>query len=293
MKRAGEPQTKSRRATVTNEHPATVAGFGQEWTAFDQSQLPDADRRDVFADYFRHFPWDQLPVDAVGADIGCGSGRWARMVAARVGRLHLLDASAEALAVARRNLAGHDNCEFHHATVGELPFAASSLDFAYSLGVLHHVPDTREALKAILLTLKPGAPFLVYLYYRFDNRPVWFRLLWRMSDLLRRVVSRLPLTAKKSVTGFVAVGVYWPLSRAARLLERGGRLPDAWPLAIYRDRSFYTLRTDAFDRFATRLEQRFTRAEIDEMLRSAGFEDLAFSEEPPFWCVLARRPSAP
>jgi len=62
------------------------------------------------------------------------------------------------------------------------------------------------------------------------------------------------------------------------------------PLAYYRHRSFYTMRTAALDRFGTRLEQRFTRLEIEKMMREAGLTDITFSEEPPFWCAVGFRP---
>src|SRR5205823_2238867 len=108
------------------------------------------------------------------------------------GRLHCIDASAQALEVARRNLAAHENCEFHVATVDRIPLPDASADFGYSLGVLHHVPDTAAGIRQCAAKLKKGGPFLVYLYYQFDNRPAWYRALWRMSEVFRRVVSRLP-----------------------------------------------------------------------------------------------------
>ena len=89
-----------------NMHPKTVEGFGFEWTRFDQSALPEEDLCHIFDGYFRIFPWDKLSPDAVGFDLGCGSGRWAKRVAPRVGILHCIDASAEALSSARRNLPG-------------------------------------------------------------------------------------------------------------------------------------------------------------------------------------------
>ena len=49
------------------------------------------------------------------------------------------------------------------------------------------------------------------------------------------------------------------------------------------------LRTDALDRFGTRLEQRFTKDEITAMLLEAGFTDIRFSNTPPFWTVVARK----
>jgi SAM-dependent methyltransferase len=264
----------------------TVEGFGDEWSRFTQDCLDPAARAKIFADYFGLFPWDALPPNPVGADVGCGSGRWAQVVAPRVGYLHLIDASPEALGVAQANLAGVANVCFLNASVGALPVADASLDFAYSLGVLHHVPDTAAAIKAVAVKLKRGAPFLVYLYYAFDNRGLAYRTLWRMSDWIRRVVSRLPHVLRYWVSQVFATLVYWPLARMALVMERLGMLPDGWPLAYYRDKPFYVLRTDALDRLGTRLEQRFSRDEIRSMLVDAGFIDIRFSDRMPFWCAV-------
>ena len=46
------------------------------------------------------------------------------------------------------------------------------------------------------------------------------------------------------------------------------------------------MRTDALDRFGTRLEKRFRRQEIITMLQSAGFKDIRFSDTQPFWCAV-------
>jgi hypothetical protein len=46
------------------------------------------------------------------------------------------------------------------------------------------------------------------------------------------------------------------------------------------------MRTDAYDRFCTRLEQRFTREQIHGMLAAAGFQDVRFSDRVPYWCAV-------
>jgi len=160
------------------------------------------------------------------------------------------------------------------------------MDFGYSLGVLHHIPDTEAAIASCVRKIKPGAPFLVYLYYAFDNRPLWFRAVWSVSDLLRRGISRLPFVAKKLVTDALAVSVYFPAARISGVLERLGAKVDAIPLSAYRRHSFYTMRTDSLDRFGTTLEKRFTRAEIERMMRNAGLESIKFSDSEPFWCAV-------
>jgi ubiquinone/menaquinone biosynthesis C-methylase UbiE len=143
-------------------------------------------------------------------DVGCGSGRSAVLAAPRVGHLHLVDPSQEAISVAKANLTGTSNVSFHVASVADLPTQDQSLDFAYAVGVLHHVPDTERAIACIARKLKPGAPFLIYLYYAFDNRPACYRWLWRLSNALRLGCRDLrPL--RYAASQMIAAAVYWPM----------------------------------------------------------------------------------
>ena len=277
---------------MQNVDQSTVTGFADEWTRFDQRGLSANETHAIFDAYFSIFPWTKLPPDAAGFDAGCGTGRWAALVAPRVGRLVCVDASDRVLQIARQNLAGVSNVVFHCASVASMPIPDGSMDFGYSLGVLHHMPDVQSAISACAQKLKPSAPFLVYLYYAFDNRPAWFRAIWRVSDVMRRGISRMPRRLRFMTADALALFVYWPFSRGARVLEALGAKVDGLPLAIYRDRSFYVLRNDALDRFGTRLERRFRRDDIRCMLEAAGFTAVTFSDAPPFWCAVAYRRAA-
>lgn len=261
-----------------------VSGFGDEWKQFDRVDVPDYDQ--IVEDYFRIFPWETISPNSVGFDLGCGTGRWAKYVSTKVGVLHCIDASAEAVTVARTNLSNHRSVIVHHASVDAIPLPDASADFGYSLGVLHHVPDTSEGLKACVKKLKKGSPFLLYLYYAFDNKPTWFRWLWLLSELLRKIISRLPYPLRFMISQFIAFVVYWPIARFAVVLEKLGMSVTSVPLSYYRDKSTYIMRTDALDRFGTRLEQRFTKAEIESMMLNAGLERIVFSEDQPFWVAL-------
>ncbi|MDQ6698340.1 MAG: class I SAM-dependent methyltransferase [Actinomycetota bacterium] len=271
------------------EHLATIDGFGREWTAFDQSALTDDHLRPIFDTYFAGFPWSSLPSGATGLDIGCGSGRWARFVAPRVDRLTCVDASLQAVAVARRALVDHANVDVRHGVAGALPFGDHTFDFGYALGVLHHTPDPEAALRDCVRVLKPGAPLLVYLYYALENRSASYRLLWRASDRARHLISALPFRLRSWVSQTSAALLYWPLARTARLIGRfAPTLAEQVPLALYHDKPFYVMRNDALDRFGTRLEHRFSRDEIDAMLRRAGVDDVVFAERPPYWVAVGR-----
>lgn len=263
--------------------PHTVEGFGDEWSTYDQGDRDPESIRRSFDRYFARFPWPEE--GTVGLDIGAGSGRWAAQVLDRGRSIVAIDASPQALAVCRRNAS---DAPAVNGSAVELPFADDSFDFAISLGVLHHLPDTKGAIGEIQRVLRPGAPFLVYLYYAFDNRPAWFRTLWKASDLLRRRLAAAPFKVRLAVTRALAFGVYWPLSRSARVLERFGVGVDSFPLSAYRDQPMYVLRTDALDRFGTRLEKRYTKSDIERMLVEQGFSDVEFNPEFPFWCAVAR-----
>lgn len=280
---------EGRASAVDNVDPRTVAGFGEEWSRFDQSELVGDEYADLFDTYFGIFPFDTLPVDAEGFDLGCGSGRWAAGVAPRVGKLHCIDPAAAALDVARARLGDRPNAVFHLAGADNIPLQDDSQDFGYSLGVLHHIPDTRRALAQAVRKLKPGSPFLLYIYYKLENRPVWFRAIWRATDFGRRLICRLPIGPRTAITSLIAATVYWPLARLSLLSEKLGKDPSNIPLSGYRDLSFYTMRTDALDRFGTNLEQRFSRSEIEEMMEAAGLTEIEFREEAPYWIACGRR----
>lgn len=260
-------------------------GFGDEWERFDQSILEPLEHRRLFDAYFKVFPWKEIASTSIGFDLGCGSGRWAKLVAPRVGELHCIDPSS-ALEVAKQNLSGLNNCRFHLHSVDDIPIGDETMDFGYSLGVLHHVPDTQSAIVSCVKKLKPGAPFLLYLYYAFDNKPYWYKLTWKISDGIRFCVSHTPHNFRYWASQIIAFLIYLPIARIGLILEKLGLNVENVPLSAYRKSSFYTMRTDALDRFGTRLEKRYSKSEITDMMEYAGLEKIQFSTDIPYWCAI-------
>ena len=141
-------------------------------------------------------------------------------------------------------------------------------------------------IKQCVEKLKKGAPLLLYLYYRFDNRPFWFRFIWSISDLLRKIISKMPYGLRYIFSQIIAVAIYFPLARTSFYMEKLNLNVSNFPLSSYKNLSFYTMRTDALDRFGTRLEQRFTRDEIKIMMENAGLENIKFSNSKPYWVAV-------
>ena len=270
---------------MKNQDKNTVEGFGDEWSRFDQSDLPEDEQKLLFDEYFSVFPWENISKESVGFDLGCGSGRWAKSVAPKVRKLICIDPSS-ALDIAKKNLSNFDNCEFQSTTVDDISIDNNSMDFGYSLGVLHHVPNTEMGIKQCVEKLKKGAPLLLYLYYRFDNRPFWFRFIWSISDIFRKIISKMPYGLRYIFSQIIAVVIYFPLARTSFYMEKLNLNVSNFPLSSYKNLSFYTMRTDALDRFGTRLEQRFTRNEIKIMMENAGLENIKFSNSKPYWVAV-------
>ncbi len=268
-----------------NLDKATVDSFGDEWGRFNQTSLPPEEAEEIFEKYFSIFPWDSLPERSEGYDLGCGSGRWAKIMANKITHLHCIDPS-DAIFVAKDSLSSFSNISFHKKSVDESPLPANSQDFGYSLGVLHHVPDTGSAIRQCAEMLKPGAPFLMYLYYAMENKPFLYRLIWRCSDFFRKIICRLPSGLKHLVTDIIALTIYFPFARMSLILEKFGINTSGIPLSFYSNCSFYTMRTDSRDRFGTPLEQRFTQSEIKSLMLQAGFKNIRFNDAEPRWCVV-------
>jgi hypothetical protein len=102
----------------------------------------------------------------------------------------------------------------------------------------------------------------------------------------RRLICKLPSWLKHAVTELIALVVYLPLVTFSRVLERLGFDMAGMPLSHYRKYSFYTMRTDARDRFGTPMEHRFTKGQVSEMMERAGLVSIRFSGGVPFWCVV-------
>lgn len=259
----------------------TVESFGEEWTKFDAF---DAEEIKIAGDqYFDIIP-DEYIRDKTALDVGCGTGRWTKYLADKA---HLVDSIDPSIAVysAARLLQDKPNVRISKASVDNLPFDDESFDFVFSLGVLHHIPDTAKAMRDSVKKLKRGGHFMVYLYYSFDNRGMLFKLLFTLSNLVRMVISKLPSTLKKIVCDVIAVCVYMPFVLLTKIFKAIGlkNLVKHIPLSYYADKSFNIIKNDALDRFGTPLEQRFSKEEISTMMKNAGLSNIIFSDKEPYW----------
>lgn len=255
--------------------------FGEEWRRFPEI-LPE--HGEEFRQYF-----DLVDLDALAGarvcDLGCGIGRWSRFLAGRCRELVLLDFS-EAIFVARGNLRDVPSALFFLGDLRRMPFRGGFADFLFSLGVLHHLPT--GALMEVRALSRYAPVLLVFLYYALDNRPAFWRGLLSAVTRLRLALSRVENPRlRASVTWALTLGVYLPLVGLGRALS-----PFGWgrhvPLYdFYGGKSVRRIRQDVYDRFFTRIEQRFRKEEILALRDTFG--EVVVSDRLPYWHFLCRR----
>jgi SAM-dependent methyltransferase len=276
-----------------NLDQGVIDSFGHEWATFDYGETETSEALDAqFMAYCAPIDLNQFnPKTSVAGDFGAGSGRWASRLIQYFSLVYALEPSDGASTVLKKKFSGEAKIVVLQETVGTNSIPLASLDLAMSLGVLHHIPDTGLAIKDVSRRIKPGGVFLCYLYYSLENKPTFYKLIFKAVDGVRRVISVLPQRIKQLVTSAIAALIYWPLARFSKVLNKLGVNTSNIPLHHYADMPFVMLANDALDRFGTSLEQRFSKAEITEMLRAAGFDiaTLKFSDSEPFWTFSVKK----
>jgi SAM-dependent methyltransferase len=267
----------------------TVRAFGDEWQAFHA--FSDADIERVGAQYFDIVSPDMLNETHTVLDLGCGSGRFMQYLLPRVQHIVGIDPS-DAIFAADALLGKTTKVSLCQTDLSCVPYPDEHFDFVYCLGVLHHIPDTQQALCDATTKLKKGGWFLLYIYYNLDNRGAMYRAIFAVANWIRNRVSAMPKRAKHLACDILAIVLYMPLVLLCRLLKIIGvplAIRERLPLQFYENQSFYIIRNDALDRFGTPLEQRFSRQQIAEMMQVAGLSDIRFSENAPFWHVVGKK----
>jgi SAM-dependent methyltransferase len=267
-----------------------VQHFGKEWAKYSYLDGLASEALDAqFLSYTNLIDFGLFnKTSATAADFGAGSGRWTERIKQYFKVTYALEPSAEAADVLNLKFHQDDKVKVVNESIQENSIQDSTLDFAMSLGVLHHIPDTQKAMLDIARKLKPGGTFLCYLYYKVEDKPFAYRVIFHLTDFIRMVISRLPHFLRMSIAKIIAAVIYLPLARYAAMHMKWGKDVSNIPLHHYAKMPFIMLENDALDRFGTRLEQRFNKDEITSMLSKSGFDlnTLKFSEVEPYWTFL-------
>lgn len=253
-----------------------ASNFGFEWNVHNKTQL-DTDTKHESEETFAEktgFTREDLNGKLV-LDVGCGMGRFSE-VASRWGATVVGIDLTSAVDAAYGNLKQRDNVHLAQADVFRLPFRDKTFDYVFSIGVLHHTPDTRKAFDQLPRLLKPGGSIAIWVYSTM-------MLSWcRTSDFYRHVTSRLP---KRLLYTLCYVAIPWYHINKVPVL---GRV--TWrvlPTSIHPNREWRVL--DTFDWYSPTYQWKHSEAELREWFEFHGLESIKALSFPT--SMLGRRPA--
>ncbi len=198
-------------------------------------------------------------------DAGVGAGRYAERASAKGADVFGVDLTA-AVDAAYQNIGRRPNVHLAQADIFAMPFRGATFDLAYSIGVLHHTPDPREAFARVASAVKPGGRLAVYLYARYGG---WHRA----SDAIRVVTTRLPL---RVMWALAAASI--PLYYLYRLPVLGSAARNLLPISL--DRNWRQRWLDTFDWYTPRYQWKYLYPEVFRWFRDEGFEVVDLLDGP-------------
>jgi SAM-dependent methyltransferase len=254
---------------------ATVAAFGYEWTHY--AELTPADRQE-FLDWIK--PLDESAFrNRVVLDAGCGKGRHL-FLAATFGAADTIGIDlSDAVESAYENTRHLPNAHVIQADIYHLPFLRP-FDFAYSIGVLHHLPDPKQGFLSLARHLKPGGRIAVWVYGKEGNR--WIELL--VNPIRIHLTSRLPKFVTRIISFLIALPlyvalklIYLPVNRAPRLRFAKRWLPYADYLSAISGYSFAENLWNVFDHLVAPTAFYHRREEVEDWFATAGLEQVVIT----------------
>ena len=244
----------------------TLRSFSFQWNAFGDMY---GFWEDNFLDYVEPLKAEFF-AGKLGLDAGCGFGRHLHYAARYGAEMVGLDLSEAVLAARRNNL----DIPGTHIVQGDIyrpPFAPMTFDFAYSIGVLHHLPDPRAGFRSLIRYVKPGGTLFAWIYGPRGG------VSESLTRHLRRLTTRMDYRLLHALCVAIALSLrlfshypYRLLSKVPVLAALAQRLP-------IHDHYRYPLRVvvaDAFDRLSVPLVRYYTGDELRHWCQSAGLVDL-------------------
>ena len=259
----------------------TIADFGEQWTRYadnDGYYGSPALLEDVVGPLFDLKSLNGLVV----ADIGAGTGRFTSILL-RCGarKVVAVEPSRGFDALVTNTSPLRERIEYVNAG-GEQFRPAEKVDFAFSYGVLHHIPDPEPVVRAVFEALKPGGRICVWVYGREGNG-LYVALLTAASA----VTTRMP----HAVLAATIWSIYWPVIAYMTMCRWF-----ALPLAGYMREIFARIspakrRLVLYDQLNPSYAKYYRQGELQSLLSRAGFSDIrCYHRHGYSWTALATRP---
>jgi SAM-dependent methyltransferase len=200
-------------------------------------------------------------------EIGCGYGRFVDVVQRAGGAVVGVDLSTHSIDLAHDFVGLRPGVFLVQADLFHLPFARQTFQHVYSIGVLHHTPDTRKAFTAIAPYAKPGGSVAIWVYHPSRKRT---------TDRWRPLTTRL---SHRTLYGLCVANQ--ALFSWIRALPGGGKfsqiIPGSSPAP---GRPFWLRVLGDFDAYSPKFAYVHEPAEVVSWFEQAGLKDVRVLERP-------------
>jgi SAM-dependent methyltransferase/uncharacterized protein YbaR (Trm112 family) len=253
---------------VSGVEGRTAAAFAYEWTKYDELA---ARYRQQFLDWIHPLEPSSFR-DQVVLEGGCGKGRHTALVAEFGARAVLAIDLSDAVDAAFTNTRHLANVHVIQADLTRPP-VRPVVDVAFSVGVLHHLPDPERGFRALVSRLQPGGLIAIWVYGREGNG--W--IVHGVTPIREHLTSHLP----HGLVDWLAAALTVPLFAATRLLyapTRGTALARVLPYAPYLSYiasfPFREQRSIVFDHLIAPVAHYLRRAEVAEWFDRGGLTEV-------------------
>jgi len=275
--------------TVASDKQETAENFGWQWTHFTQEDTRYADQflgwlQPVTPEFFK---------GKVVIEGGCGKGRHTQLAAEWGARDVVgidLSAAVETAYTATRHL---PNAHIVQTDIYNLPLDRS-FDYAFSVGVLHHLPDPKGGFESLASKVKPGGHISAWVYGAENNEwitrwvnPVREKLTSRMNQRALLQLSKIPAASVYLATKLI----YGPLNKSrtgesiAKHLFYNDYLKAIAPFG-WREQH-----TIVFDHLVAPTAFYLSRQEFEKWWSDIGAEDVVITwHNKNSWCGFGRTP---
>jgi len=260
----------------------SIQDFNDQWGRYGEKMNEYYESEELLGDILGPL----LVLDEIGdkevADVGAGNGRFTEVLARRAKAVVSIEPAEKAMANNELRNRSYNNVSFVRCEAERMPFR-DRFDYVFCIGVLHHIPDMREALKSMAYSLKSDGTLLLWVYGREGNG-----LYLAFSKVLRVFTTRMSDNWLHRIAGWLL-----PALKMYRFLC--GKISNL-PLADYCNNHLAKLgdeelRLIIFDQLNPSVAYYLTREQIKEMVAGCGLVDMEIYHRHGYsWSVKARKP---
>ena len=257
----------------------SINDFGRQWSIYRDNEGYYGSL-ELFEDILHPFLKPAEMEDSKVAEIGSGSGRIVNMLL-RAGAKHVIAVEpSDAFEVLCNNIEKRERVTLLKIAGDQLP-AYGNLDYVFSIGVLHHIPDPTPVVNAAFKALRPGGHFLVWLYGKEGNR-----LYLALIRPLRGLTKRLPHFMLASLVEII----YWPLVLYIKFCYSLPLPLRDYMLSVLEKMSPAKRRLIIYDQLNPSYAKYYTREEAEKLLIDGNFENIQIHHRHGYsWTVIGTK----